>query len=171
MKSTVKIFTLAALLLLMSKTNAQEVYQSVGYRFGGSGVAYNYIEDQFRGFELMVNFKEHGVQFTGLIQEYRPVKTDRINNLYLYYGAGGHAGYKGSEVLYTATDDDGNCYCSSTYRYNPVIGVDGIVGWQYQFSSIPLTLSLDYKPYLEFLREHTFRLDLWDFGFTASYAF
>lgn len=171
MKSSVRVLIIATLLMFMNASKAQEIYQSVGYRFGGSGVAYKYIEDQFRGFELMLNFREHGIQFTGLLQEYKPVKTDRINNLYLFYGVGGHAGYKGSEIFITGDDGSGNCQCGTTYRYNPVIGIDGIVGWQYQFSSIPLTLSLDYKPYLEYLREHTLRLDLWDFGFTASYTF
>jgi len=43
-------------------------------------------------------------------------------------------------------------------------------GAEYHFESIPMHISLDYKPYFEFFGIEDFRLDLWDIGFSIRYA-
>jgi len=170
MKTGIRIFTITILLLTFGITRAQEVVHSIGVRLGGNGIAYKYVEDQYRGFEAILGFRERGIQFTGLVEAYKPVKTDRINNLYFFWGGGGHAGYKGVKKEYYR--DNGNGFELYTERkYNPVFGLDGIFGGEYHFYSIPLAVSLDYKPYMEFFGEEIFRVDLWDFGFTFRYTF
>lgn len=168
-----KVFSLLAITMVLFAANglkAQEVVSSVGVRFGHGGVSFKYVEDFYQGFETILAFRDNGVQFIGLLQAYKPIKTDRISNLYLYYGAGGHAGYKGSEKSYVRSNNNG-CYVYTEKRYNPVLGVDGIVGAEYHFYSIPLAMSLDYKPFIEFFGENMVRVDLWDFGFSLRYTF
>lgn len=170
MKTGIRILTIAVLMLTAVLSKGQEVVQSIGLRLGGNGISYKYTEDQYKGFETILAFREHGVQFTGLVEFYKPIKTDRISNLFYFWGVGGHAGYKGVEVFNCQCDENG----TSVYpeiRHNPVLGFDGIFGGEYQFYSIPLAVSLDYKPYIEFFGEHVFRLDLWDFGLTIRYTF
>ena len=172
MKTGIRIIALAILLIAVNAVRAQkqEVVQSIGLRLGGNGISYKYLEDQFKGFETILAFREHGIQFTGLVEYYKPIKTDRISNLYFYWGVGGHAGYKGIKESYCQCDSSGTAYFNDT-RYNPVLGFDGIFGSEYQFYSIPLVVSLDYKPYVEFFGEKNFRVDLWDFGLTLRYTF
>jgi len=172
MKTGIKILALAILLIAVNavKAQEQEIVQSIGLRLGGNGISYKYVEDQYKGFETILAFREHGVQFTGLVEFYKPIKTDRISNLFFFWGVGGHAGYKGIETSYCQCDSSGS-YISSDIRHNPVLGFDGIFGGEYQFYSIPLAVSLDYKPYIEFFGKDIFRLDLWDFGLTLRYTF
>lgn len=172
MKTGIRILALAILLVAVNAVRAQkqEVVQSVGLRLGGNGISYKYVEDQFKGFETILAFREHGVQFTGLVEYYKPIKTDRISNLYFFWGVGGHAGYKGIKTSYCQCDSTGTSIYNTT-RHNPVLGFDGIFGGEYQFYSIPLVVSLDYKPYFEFFGENAFRVDLWDFGLTVRYTF
>lgn len=170
MKSLASFITIIMIFFAANSIKAQEVVSSIGLRFGHGGFSYKYIEDQRLGFETILSFRDNGVQFIGLVQAYRPIKTDRISNLYLYYGGGGHAGYKGVERAYAKPGVNG-CEVYTDTRFNPVYGFDGIVGAEYQFYSIPLAMSFDYKPFIEFFSENTVRLDLWDFGFSLRYTF
>ena len=170
MKTGIRIFAVAVLMFTASLSKSQEVVQSIGLRLGGNGISYKYVEDQYKGFETILAFREHGVQFTGLVEFYKPIKTDRISNLFYYWGVGGHAGYKGVNVSSCQCDSSGTSVYSDI-RHNPILGFDGIFGGEYQFYSIPLSVSLDYKPYIEFFGEHIFRVDLWDFGLTMRYTF
>ncbi len=169
MKRIVSLLAISMVLLTAKSLMAQEVSHTIGLRIGHGGISYKYVEDNYRGFETILAFRDNGIQFIGLVQTYKPIKTDRINNLFLYYGAGGHAGYKGVSKTYARNDGNG-CYLYSDTRYNPVFGFDGIVGGEYHFYSIPLVLSLDYKPFIEFFGEKMVRLDLWDFGLTLRYT-
>lgn len=54
-----------------------------------------------------------------------------------------------------------------TGRYEFLAGVDGIVGLNYNFTKIPLNLSLDWKPAVHF----TTSSELADFGVSARYIF
>lgn len=172
MKTGIRIFALAILVITANaiKAQEQEVVQSIGLRLGGNGISYKYVEDQYKGFETILAFREHGVQFTGLVEFYKPIKTDRISNLFYFWGVGGHAGYKGIETTYCQCDGNGTS-AFTDIRHNPVFGLDGIFGGEYHFYSIPLAVSLDYKPYIEFFGKDIFRLDLWDFGLTMRYTF
>ncbi|MBE0638559.1 MAG: hypothetical protein IH598_08565 [Bacteroidales bacterium] len=170
MKRVISLLVITLVMIAAKGSKAQEVVNSIGVRFGHGGISYKYIEDYYRGFETILAFRDNGIQFIGLIQAYKPIKTDRISNLYLYYGAGGHAGYKGIERTYARQGVNG-CEIYTDTRFNPVLGADGIVGAEYHFYSIPLAMSLDYKPFIEFFSENMVRVDLWDFGFTLRYTF
>lgn len=164
------IFTLI-LILFVSATNAQVGVSSLGFRFGGvTGLSYKYIGENFNGFELIAGGKEGGFQLTGLIQKSKPIASLKTAGFFVFIGGGAHAGYT-KQTIETAIVIDGIWYYSSYNDYNPVIGGDFILGAEYHFESIPLHLSLDYKPYFELFGEKDFRLDLWDIGFTIKYAF
>jgi hypothetical protein len=60
-----------------------------------------------------------------------------IDRLNWYYGVGGHIGFWDGK--YDDRFDAGN---------NTVIGIDGILGLEYNFKEIPFNLSLDWKPAL-----------------------
>ena len=50
------------------------------------------------------------------------------------------------------------------------LSIDGIAGVEYQIPSAPIALTLDIKPYFDFLQESGFRI--WDgVGFSIRYTF
>ncbi len=166
-----KVYLTIILFLSAVSINAQYNTSTIGWRSGGvSGISYKLISDDNNGFELILGAREKGVIFTGLLQKYKPIATNRISGLFLFFGGGGHAGYaKYTEEVQTIVDDKTN-YCNYE-ETNPVFGGDFMIGSEYRFKSIPLYISLDYKPYFEIFGQKDFRLDLWDIGFTARYVF
>lgn len=164
------VFTIAILLIAFT-VKGQDKLSSLGIRFGGvSGVSFKYIDNDYSGFEIIAGATDGGFQLTGLIQKYKAIATDKVGGLFLFTGAGAHAGY--NKTTYTTTlVKEGKKYYSTHELARPIIGGDFMVGAEYHFESIPLHLSLDYKPYFELFGKKTFRLDLWDIGFTIKYAF
>lgn len=156
--------------LIALASQAQFKSSSIGLRLGGvSGIAFKHIDDDLTGFELIGGAKDGGLNLTGLIQHYRPIAVGRTDGLFLFMGGGAHAGYaRYSEKIIRMVD---NTYYYTYHEHtNPVAGGDFIVGMEYHFESIPLHLSLDYKPYFELFGQKDFRVDLWDIGFSVRYA-
>ena len=58
---------------------------------------------------------------------------DRLN---WYFGFGGHIGFWDGHDVKWAKDN----------RSYTVIGIDGILGMEYNFNEIPINLSIDWKP-------------------------
>lgn len=164
-------FTILLIILTGVFLNAQEVRSSLGLRGGGtSGISFKYIDTDDTGFELIAGWRDGGFRLTGLLQKYKPIATKKAPNLYLVTGIGGHAGYVRYDV-YDTYYGDYNYYYSYYTQTKPVIGVDAMAAVEYHFDSVPIQLSIDYKPYMEFFGQKGFRLDLWDLGFSIRYMF
>lgn len=166
-----RVIVTTLILLITFALSAQDRVSSLGVRFGGvSGLSFKYIDSDLTGFEIIAGAKDGGLQMTGLVQKFKPVATNNVGGFFLYAGGGAHAGY--SKSTYTSSVMvEGKYYYSSYELARPVFGGDFILGAEYHFETIPLHLSLDYKPYFELFGEKSFRLDLWDIGFTIKYAF
>ena len=128
--------TIALALLVVFSVSAQDFNWSLGVRLGDdmSGISVKKSvssRDKIEGI-LAVPYW-HGVNLTGLYQRYIPVE-----GFHLYFGAGGHIGnwkYKDNEL-------------SNRYFF---FGVDCIVGLEFSIlTSLPLSLSIDYKPSYNF---------------------
>lgn len=165
-----KVFLSILIFTLTLSLNAQYNTSTIGLRLGGvSGLSYKYISDNNTGFELILGAKEKGAIFTGVVQKYKAIATSRISGLYLVFGGGAHAGYAKHKEEVTRIVEDKTFYCEYE-ETNPVFGGDFMFGAVYRFESIPLHISLDYKPYIEIFGQKDFRVDLWDIGFTIRYA-
>lgn len=149
---------------------AQQVSPAIGLRLGGlSGVTFKYVDDDLTGFEIIVGGRDGGMNLTGLLQRYRPIATGRTDGLFFFIGGGAHAGYV-NHSEFRGRMVDGYHYHYRSEWLGPVVGADFITGIAFHFRSIPLHLSLDYKPYLEFSGRGDFRADMWDLGFSVKYA-
>lgn len=159
------------LFILIKVSFAQDVVNSVGVRAGGgNGFTYKYIEDLRMGFEGIAGYRDHGFQLTGLIEQYKPIMTDRISNLLFFTGFGAHAGYiRNKENNYIIRNN--TVIKTEDHKTYVVTGFDGIVGFEYHFHSVPLGITLDYKPYMEFFGAEFFRIDLWNLAFSVRYKF
>lgn len=145
-----KIIALTACVLLFAGTAFSQNYsKAIGVRFGGynGAIAYKQHLKQGNGFEVMVNlFWNAGFSATGLYEWSMPVINKDFN---LYYGAGAHLGMYGNMFL---------------------AGIDGIVGLEYKIPNVPLAVSLDYKPSINFVPSFS-SSSFYDFAFGLKYTF
>lgn len=129
---------LIALALGASSINAK-AQDLLGIRGGWySGISYQHYTGSNTSLEFIGQFTRGGSNFTALYEIHNSIPD--VDGLNFYYGAGGHIGFY-QEKRHNLFGD----------RYNgngAVIGADGIIGIEYFFESIPLQLSLDYKPAL-----------------------
>ena len=126
------VLTLSAVIIIY----AQDYNWALGVRLGDdmSGISVKKSIGVYDKIEAILAVPYwHGVNLTGLYQRYIS-----IEGFHLYFGAGGHVG-------------------NWRYKYNDLnnryyfIGVDCMVGIEFSIlRSIPLLLSIDYKPSYNF---------------------
>ncbi len=158
-------------LLIPSLSNAQGKSKEAGMRFGATtGFDVKFIQEDQWAFEGILGFRGRGLQFYGLFENLKPILQDRVENLYLYYGGGGHLGFvRWSDPSHWYDDP----YYNRRYDYHTgfAMGVDGIIGAEYKFHSVPLSMGIDFKPFFEIYGPFFFRVNMWDFGFNLRYVF
>ena len=110
---------------------------TVGLR-GGSGLSASLRvpAGESNAIEGILSLYNSGFVVTGMYQWHKPLAIGEIENFSWYFGGGAHAGI--------------------SWLWSPAftLGIDGIVGIEYDFESlinIPLKLSLDYKPAWSFI--------------------
>jgi hypothetical protein len=121
----------------LSFNYAQDYNTGIGIRGGyANGLTIKHFISSNSALEGIISSRWKGFQITGLYEIHnRAFNTDRLN---WYYGFGGHVGFWDG--------DDTNEYWGDPGTSYTVIGIDGILGLEYNFSEIPFNLSLDWKP-------------------------
>lgn len=133
MKKLFFVFLIA--LFLGLKSNAQDYNTGIGLRGGAwNGLTVKHFLSEKAAIEGLFESRWRGFNLTGLYEIHnRAFDIDRLN---WYYGVGAHIGFYDSQ--YKKWGDN-----SGTYT---VVGIDGILGLEYNFSEIPFNLSIDWKP-------------------------
>ena len=134
-----KLFLILLTVVLVGglTANAQDYKTAIGVRGGlANGLTVKHFISNNVAVEGIVSSRWQGFSVTGLYEIHKQAfKTDRLN---WYYGAGSHVGFwDGSNVDWSSNND--------SYT---VIGVDGILGIEYNIKDIPINISLDWKPTL-----------------------
>ncbi len=132
----------------------QPYHNSGGVRWASSsGVAFRQMQTEKHAIEALLTFRWGGPIVTGMYERYYQIgSTDFI----WYFGGGPHLGYN------RRSDD-----ASSTSMLFVNVGVDVIAGMEYVFSSIPVAVSIDFKPSLSFTAENGSTNE--HFGLSARY--
>jgi len=135
MKNLIFVFLIVLLFGLESK--AQDYNTGIGLRGGwGTGLTVKHFLGDKAAVEGILDSRWRGFSLTGLYEIHNTAfDIDRLN---WYYGFGGHIGFWNGKNVGWA--DDNNNYT--------VIGIDGILGIEYNFDFIPINLSIDWKPAL-----------------------
>jgi len=112
-----------------------------------------------------------GYQITGLYEVHKGAFTaDEVEGFFWFYGFGAHfgGGYKYKEWVVTGTWTG----YEKVHNYYS-LGIDGIFGLEYQIAELPVTLSLDLKPFIEFSSVHYKGMPIrfWNGGFSIRYVF
>ena len=97
----------------------------------GAGISLKHFFTNRHAGELIGYFWSHGVRFTGLYEIHGDI--NGAKGLRWYIGPGAHIGF------YNTKHGDGG-----------FIGIDGVIGLDYKFSSAPINISLDWQPSFEF---------------------
>ncbi len=154
MKIKSLLFTLAFLSMGMTSFS-QDYINAVGARFGSSqGISGKHFISTTDAVEGILATRWGGFNLTGLWE--RHTLAFDVDALYFYYGAGAHVGF---------WDNTSPWFDSGTST--AVIGIDGIVGLEYNFSEIPFNISLDYKPAFNLIGYTGF----WGDSFGLSFRF
>jgi len=131
-----KYILIVVIAVLGINASAQSYDNAIGLRGGvASGVTFKHMLGDNAGFELIAASRWKGFSFTALYEVH--AQAFDVEGLNWYYGGGAHVGswrgYKNHPYF-----DDGRSYT--------IVGIDGIVGIEYNITEIPINISIDYKP-------------------------
>lgn len=130
-----KIILIFSLFILSSAGQAQEYETGIGLRGGlANGLTVKHFIGPSTAVEGILTTRWQGFMVTGLYEIHNDLNPPGLN---WYYGFGGHLGFFGGYNDHPWFDDDDDYM---------VLGIDGIIGLEYVFDAVPVSLSLDWKP-------------------------
>ncbi|MEO8149732.1 MAG: hypothetical protein ABI723_18985 [Bacteroidia bacterium] len=151
-------FTVVLIGLISFKSQAQEYQTGIGIRVGfDNGLTVKHFIADRNAIEGIVSFYREGLLITGLY-EIQNNKAFKVDHLDWYYGFGGHLGFW----------NEGNSPYNEDNKSSTVIGIDGIIGLEYSFTEVPISLSFDFKPMINLIDDSGF---YGDFAISARYNF
>jgi hypothetical protein len=168
----IKFYTLFLILFLLPIVlNGQITVRQAGLRLGyRSGIFYQVSSEEGNAeiaYNLMLSFRKSGVQFTGLKIVYETTLDGISPDLYFGWGYGGHIGFTYSDHVKSMGQD----YYFHGDRFLPLIGGDGWITAEYRVHEIPLTVSLNLKPFVELTFPSFLRVMPGDVAVSISYVF
>lgn len=122
-------------------SSAQDYNTGIGLRGGfANGITIKHFVSSSTAFEGIIASRWRGLELTGLYEIHgRAFNTERMK---WYIGFGGHVGFWNGDYTRKYWGEPGTSYT--------VIGVDGILGLEYNFSEVPFNISIDWKPAFNF---------------------
>jgi hypothetical protein len=170
MKKFCSSFFITAI-MFSSLLNGQINSRQAGIRLGYRGGIFYQLSHEAGNAEIayngMIGFSDCGIQITGLKIIYETSLSSISPDLFFAWGYGGHAGF-----IYT----DQPRYFTDTNNYRrrlfcPVAGIDGWLAAEYRVREIPLTVSLNLKPFIETAIPVSVRAMPLDLALSVSYIF
>ncbi|MEN8115925.1 MAG: hypothetical protein ABFS16_03040 [Bacteroidota bacterium] len=147
--------------------SAQGFSKAIGIRGGmAPGFEYRFYADDANSYKLLLGTRDQGIQLHALKEIHQYDLFSFTDQLVFFYGAGMHAGYQRWEEVYVR--DNTRWYDTRTAF---IAGLDGLVGLEYMFYEVPISIGVEAKPYFDFLGREMFNIELFDFAFTVKYLF
>ena len=152
-----KIFTVTLFIVAFTvSSNAQDYTTGLGLRFGyESGLTLKHFFTRSDAGEFLVSVSPNYFHLTGLYENHKQLAG--VQNMYWYIGVGAHIGSTNKNE-------------EQAIKNRISIGTDFIVGLEFVFPRVPLTMSLDWKPAFNYINNKN---DNWYSPLTLSlrYAF
>lgn len=127
--------------MIAVSAGAQDYKTGIGLRAGyPAGLTIKHFLNRKAALEGLLSTRWGGFVVTGLFEAHRPLAD--VERLNWYYGFGAHVGFWNGNYKYNYWGDPGMSYT--------IVGVDGILGLEYNFREIPVNLGLDWKPAFNF---------------------
>jgi hypothetical protein len=136
------VLTSIIVFCLLWAGNAQDYKTGIGLRGGfESGLTIKHFTSQKSAYEFILSSRWRGFNITGLYEFHNQAfSTDRLK---WFIGFGGHIGFWNGDYTHNYWGTRGKSYT--------VVGLDGILGLEYSFTEVPVSLSLDWKPAFNFI--------------------
>lgn len=151
---------------------SQTFEKQIGVRLGVTpGISGKIIKDDKTAIEGILGFRNGGIQLYGLVESYHALIKTNTQHWMMYFGGGGHIGYVNGYDRVRRWSNSAGYYYEEQRIAGPVFGIDGIVGTDYTFRKVPITLSIEFKPFVELQDFRKFKVNFWDFGFGIKYSF
>ena len=128
------VLTLTLAVCFTAFINAQDYNTGIGLR---GGIYYGLTIKHFISSKAAIEgllTRKYGFDITALYEVHN--RAFDVNKLNWYYGLGGHIGFWDGADLVDKT-------AGTSYT---IIGIDGILGLEYNFSEAPINISIDWKP-------------------------
>ena len=140
------LFT-ALILLSVSTSFSQNYKASVGLRFSTYvSISGKYFFDKPNALEIQLSGLNNGIGLCGLYERHLALK--EVKNMFFFFGGGAHAAF---------------------FKGGYAIGGDGVAGFDYNFETVPINLSIDWKPSLTLVKH--VGSDLFNVGISARFSF
>lgn len=168
-----KLLLIIPVLLIGLSTQAQQYKNSAGIRTGyTSAITYKRFLVNEQAIEFLASGRNNGFQITTLYQFNKPMPLHFNDNFYAYYGVGASVGYE----KYSRRSLDVNFDSSApvfTYDQHAffTMGINTILGVEYRWLAMPLTIGLDIKPFFQFIGMQYTETHFWDMGLSVKYVF
>lgn len=111
--------------------------------------------------EVLWSFRQGGSQLTGLVSKELPLKS---SHLHIYYGGGAHIGYYRDRP-------EANVEGVPFRESHLSLGIDLLGGVAYDIPQTPLTIAVDYKPYVDLFYWKNATRNLGDVGISLRWRF
>ena len=122
---------------VISTAQSQDYKTGIGMRFGlSNGITARHNLNNNNAIEGILTFRWYGFNVTGLYQ-WQYDDAFKVDHLNWYFGGGGNVGIAQDEYYHNDKSETGSSL---------LLGVDGMIGIEYNFNEVPLNLSLDWKP-------------------------
>lgn len=169
MKRIVFVFLLLA---GFTTLKAQLYERSIGVRLGyTSGITGKVIKNNRAAIEGILGFRQGGMQVYALVESYKPLIVTPKAKWMMYFGGGGHLGYINGFDKVRHWSNSYGYYWEEIWISGMVIGIDGVIGTDYTFPKVPISLSLEFKPYFEVQNFQRVDVNFWDVAFGIKYTF
>lgn len=130
------------MICLGSIIKAQDYRTGIGLRGGfESGLTVKHFTHEKSAFEFILASRWRGFEVTGLYEVHNQFAD--VERLKWFVGFGAHVGFWNGNYTYRYWGEQGTTYT--------VVGIDGILGLEYSFTEVPISLGLDWKPAFNFI--------------------
>ena len=167
-----KVVLIAVVFFVTASVYSQVYEKQVGLRLGVTpGITAKIIKNDRTAIEGMLGFRNGGIQMYGLVESYHPLIKTNTRHWMIFFGVGGHIGYINGYDRVKRWSNTAGYYYEEQRISGIVLGIDGVIGTDYTFNKVPITLSIEFKPFFELQDFSRFDVNFWDFGFGIKYSF
>ena len=171
MKFLVVMMAIGLLTLVTTRSAAQFYENSLGLRLGTtSAMSYKRFITKDQALELLVSGRKDGFQFTTLYEFHRPTNLNISKNFFFYYGVGAHVGYVKENVDQYRLNNS-VITVESNQEALFTMGVNTVIGLEYRWLVVPMTIGADLKPFFEFIGMRETEFKIWDAAISVKYVF
>lgn len=171
MRYSVFALVVGIFLSFTEPASAQYYDNSLGLRLGTtSAMTYKRFITKDQAIELLVSGRKDGFQLTALYEFHRPTKLKISDKFYFYYGVGGHIGYV-KDYVDEFQFNNQVLTVESNKEALFTMGVNTVIGLEYRWLAVPMTIGADLKPFFEFIGMRETDFNFWDAAVTIKYVF